>query len=88
LSGKAGGVDTTPKKEEYSHNMKKFIVLVIFILTASIPSTAYAGKTPAPKITKVTPTPTKQSSFKTALTESQMRNCLKTSSSASKCAKG
>ena len=70
--------------------MKKLMLIICLFLTA-FPSTAYAGKTPAPTITKVTPTkvtPTKQSSFSKPLTESQMRDCLKTSSSASKCAKG
>ena len=77
--------------------MKK-LILIICLFSITSPSTAYAGKTPAATITKVTPTkvtptkvtptPTKQSSFKNPLNESQMRDCLKTSSSSIKCAKG
>ena len=60
------------------------------------PSTAYAGKTPAPTISKAAPTkvapikatPTKQFSVSRSMTESEMAACVKSNQSFEKCLKG
>lgn len=76
--------------------MKKSIALVFCLFMVVFPSTAYAGKTPAPAISKSAPikiapikvTPTKQSSFSRSMTESEMAACVKSNQSFEKCLKG